>query len=615
MNGTASTRGLTQTVGILVLLASLASLIYSNTFFSSFQFDDGRNIVNNNRIRQISTAVADISESRYVGYLSFAINYAFGGLNVAWYHVTNLLIHVTNGFLVYVLIVLLGCTPRNGIHPPKRARPASWFGLDQTQSVALLTAILFVTHPIQTQAVTYIVQRFASLATLFYLLAIVCYLKWRLIAPVQRRRYAWYLGALVSTTLGMKTKEISFTIPFMLILVEWIFFQPTTWKAWRPIVPFLFTLAIIPSSLSEDADLPDTGFIRETDDISRLSYLVTQFRVIATYIRLLLLPIHQNVDYAFPIYGWPLAAPAVLSLLALLSLFGLAIYLMVYHPGFRLLGFGLVWFFLTLSIESSIIPIRDVIFEHRLYLPSIGFFLAVSAVALNRRDRFTPASAFVVAAVIMAFSVATFQRNAVWKDESTLWSDVLAKNSRSVRAHINLGLVYLAQDRVDEATIEFTAALRLNPNASKARASLGYTYLRQNRLDEAIVELMKTLELSPDSPSTHDYLALAYVQQGRWSEASSEYATVVKLRPEFPQAHYNLGNAYMLQGRWDDARAELIAALRLGLDIPEIHFRLGGIHARQQQITEAVQEYRAALQLQPDFAPAVEALHALGISS
>src|SRR3989338_8070945 len=156
----------------LIILSLLAGLVYSNSFSVPFHFDDHLNIVENARIKQ-PASFTDFSGTRYVGFLSFALNYQFGGLNVFGYHLVNLLIHIANVFLVYWLVLLLfraSSSPSPIPHSPSPFAP--W--------IALTTALLFLVHPIQTQAVTYIVQRFASLVTLFYLLAVVCYLKWRL---------------------------------------------------------------------------------------------------------------------------------------------------------------------------------------------------------------------------------------------------------------------------------------------------------------------------------------------------------------------------------------------------------------------------------------------------
>ncbi len=231
-----------RSLAVLLLLTLLSALIYSNTFSVPFQFDDADNIVQNPRIKDL-TNFFNLSGSRYVGFLSFALNYYVGGLQVFGYHLVNLIIHIVNGFLVYCLVLLLFRAESQDsplATDNSHLTTASW--------IAIATALLFVAHPVQTQAVTYIVQRFASLVTLFYLFTVVCYLKWRLASSESRSRFLWYGGAVLSTVLAMKTKENSFTLPFMILLVEAVFFRSFTRRRWVALIPFLLTLPIIPLS-------------------------------------------------------------------------------------------------------------------------------------------------------------------------------------------------------------------------------------------------------------------------------------------------------------------------------------------------------------------------------
>ncbi|MBI4374596.1 MAG: tetratricopeptide repeat protein, partial [Deltaproteobacteria bacterium] len=289
-------------------------LIYSNTFLTPFQFDDESNIIDNAEIRSLGNFL-DFSGTRFVCFLTFALNYRFGGLNVFGYHLVNLLIHITNGFLVYSLILLLIRAVQGPPTPPASQSASAPF-------IALATALLFIAHPIQTQAVTYIVQRLASLVTLFYLLAVVGYLKWRLSPSEAGTRSLWYAVSLVSCVLAMKTKENSFTLPLMILLMERVFFKPLRWKAILPF--FLLAAPIIPLS-HQNALGEAEGFARDTTEIGRSDYLFTQFRVIVTYLRLLVLPINQRLDYDYPIYHSFFQPAVFIPFLFLLGLFVFAI--------------------------------------------------------------------------------------------------------------------------------------------------------------------------------------------------------------------------------------------------------------------------------------------------
>jgi len=551
---------LTKPLPVFLLLAVLATLIYSNTFSVPFVFDDLRNIVENPRIKDLKNFL-DFSGSRYVGFLSFALNYYFGKLSPLGYHLVNLAIHIANGFLVYLFVLLLFRTPRMTDSDLKIQSP--W--------IAFATALFFISHPIQTQAVTYIVQRFASLVTFFYLSAVICYLKWWLTPDGQNRGTGWYVMALLSTIVAMKTKEISFTIPIMIVLIETAFFSAFTKKRWFSLVPFLFTLLIIPLSRIDVAGGAEKGFAQETTAIGRSDYLFTQFRVILTYLRLLLLPMDQNLVYDYPIYHSLFDPSVLLSFLFLSILSGVSFYLTFTSSSgsLRLSGFGMLWFFLSLSIESSLIPIRDVIFEHRLYLPSVGFFLAavMGAVtglphlpsAMKRRE----AASSLFAILIFSFSLATYQRNGVWKNSLTLWEDVVSKAPGSFMGHNNLGNALSKEGKLDEAIEHFHEALRIEPPLWFAHNSLGATLMKQGKVDEGIKHFYKTIEIKRDYEIAHHNLGIALGMKGEFEEAIPHFLKAIEIKPDDENTHYYLGLAYANLERFDEARREFETALQI----------------------------------------------------
>ncbi len=572
-----------------ILIAITALLIYSNTFSSSFHFDDVESIVKDSRIRVLSNFL-DTSGTRYIGELSFALNYYLGGLNVFGYHLVNIVIHIIDGILIWWLVNLTFKTPVMQRLP---------VNLQVSSLIALAASLIFITHPIQTQAVTYIVQRFASLATLFYLLSLVLFVRWRL-SSGSGYRVALYLLSLFSVVLSMKTKEISFTLPFIILLYEFFFFRDRLRKVYF-LIPYLLTLLIIPLSIIGIGSHKPLGDIvgglgeaaRETELISRGSYLLTQFRVIVTYIRLLFLPVNQNLDYDYPVYHAFFIPGVFLSFLFLLFLIGVGVYLLIRSQrngnGYALLiSFGIFWFFITLSVESSIIPIRDVIFEHRLYLPAVGAVIAFSSAVLYGFERWrgrigigkgegvSPLSATVVLLliIIVALSFATYQRNLVWRDGITLWSDVVSKSPLKARGYDGLGSAYLDHGRIDEAIKALRTALMLKPNYVNAHYNLGVAYENIGRIDEALKEYRTAVRLKPNYVNAHYNLGLAYEKLRRIDDAIEEYRTAVRLKPDFVEAHNNLGVTYAKQGRIDEAIEEFNTALRLKHDHANASYNL-----------------------------------------
>jgi tetratricopeptide (TPR) repeat protein len=612
-------------VATFLLIAGTVLLIYSNTFSSPFHFDDIPNIVENSKLRDLSNFWPP-SGTRYVGFLSFALNYHFGGLDVFGYHIVNLIIHIINGLLVWSLIILTSKTP-----VMERAGGSAQL----KYFIALTASLVFVSHPVQTQAVTYIVQRFASLATLFYLLSIVLYIKARLATVVAGQGFSpakgpgvsvktilFGLGSLLSAVLAMKTKEISFTLPFVVLLYEFMFFEGKilTRKNLLYLVPFLLIVLIIPLSIiGIDKPLGDIiGELREaameTEEIPRGIYLLTQFGVIVTYIRLLFLPINQNLDYDYPLYKTFFEPGMFFSFIFLLSIFAFAVYLFkrsrkTGNAYGLLASFGILWFFITLSVESSIIPIRDVIFEHRLYLPGVGAVVAFGAGMFYFLEHGKVKNIALVTSLLLLITaaplgIAAHSRNLVWKDEVTLWEDVVSKSPEKARGQHNLGRSYYKQGRTDDAIEKYRIALRLKPDYADPHINLGNAYKKQGLIDSAIEEYKSAIKLKPGYATAYYNLGLAYRKLGRTDEAVKEYKLALSLNPNHVGAHNNLGNIYYKQGRIDEAIEEYKEALRLKPDYVEARYNLGTAYHSQNRIDEAIEEYKEALRLNPDYVDA-----------
>jgi Flp pilus assembly protein TadD len=496
---------------------------------------------------------------------------------------------------------------------------------------------------VHTQAVTYIVQRFASLATLFYLLSLVLYIKARLslVAAGQGRSPAkgqglrvktilLGLGSLVSAVLAMKTKEISFTLPFVILLYEFMFFgyKGLNLKRFLYLAPVLLTVLVLPLSLvSIDKPLGDIiGELREatqeTERIPREVYLLTQFRVIVTYIRLLFLPVNQNLDYHYPRYSSLFEPEVFLSFFFLLSFLGLAVYLFTRSRKTNniytlLASFGIFWFFITLSVESSVIPIRDVIFEHRLYLPSVGAVVAFCTIAFYLLVHRKPKISLLVATSLFLLvtasplGVATYVRNSVWKDKVTLWEDVVRKSPGKPRGQYNLGLAYDDLGRTDEAIEKFRNAISINPNYAKAYNNLGVAYGKKGQNDKKIQALNIALKLEPDFAKAHNNLGNAYAREGRIDEAIEEYRVALRLKPDYANAYSNLGAVYASQGRIDEAIEEFLKALRLEPDFAEAHFNLGLAYQIKGLKNEAIMEFKEVLKLKPQTEQARKILQSL----
>jgi tetratricopeptide (TPR) repeat protein len=309
----------------------------------------------------------------------------------------------------------------------------------------------------------------------------------------------------------MLTKQIAFTLPLAVGLYEFMFFKGRKLRRMLWLVPVFLTMLIIPLTLmGVGRPLPemmgDIGDKTAIRDMPRLEYLFTEFRVIVTYLRLLLLPINQNLDYDYQLYQGFFEPAVSVSFLFLLGLFGLGVYLYrrsrVGEKAGRLVAFGIFWFFITLSVESSIIPLH-VIYEHRVYLPSVGAFLAAATAACvllrgigNRKLGAGAVLSFVL--ILSAFSYAAFARNAVWKSEISLWSDVLKKSPMKAGGHMELAIACRSKGLTVEAVKHYKTALMLEPKWADAHYNLGVAYLELGQTEKAYGEFKMALQIRPD---------------------------------------------------------------------------------------------------------------------
>jgi len=531
----------------ILFIMVIGFVSYSNTFHSPFYVDDTIYITENPIIKDLRhflepSAVKEYVilggqnysqlKMRYIGLLTFALNYRINGDNVTGYHIVNLAIHLTNAVILYLLILsCIGVLRRD---------------FQTSSTVPFLVAMLFVSHPIQTQAVTYLTQRFVLLACMFYLLCLLSYVKSRLASSSLRKSF-YYVGALVFAILAMKTKEIAFTLPITLALYEIMFLNGKPKRRALYLSPFFLTMLSIPLSLINfNSSIVDIlkGVEDSTHVLSNLSrwdYLITQFTVVVTYIRLLFLPVNQNFDYDYPTYHSLFYPQVFFSLILLLLILVTGLYLNYRNkrndPFIKLIAFGIFWFFITLSVESSLIPIGDVIFEHRVYLPSAGFFMVVVPSAFLLKEKLTDKIPMLQKAIIPSLvflicilSVMTFKRNEVWQDETRFWEDVVSKSPGKARPHYSLGLPYRMHGRLDEAVEQYQIASCLDPHFIDVHNALGIVYGEQRRYDDAIREYRAELQNYPQNFNAHENLAMVYFKQGRFKDASDEYQTAQTLR-------------------------------------------------------------------------------------
>jgi tetratricopeptide (TPR) repeat protein len=559
-------------------------------------------------------------KNRYVGYLTFALNYRFHGLEVTGYHVINIIIHIINALLVYSLVILTFKTPFLSETKMK----------EKSRHIAVFSALIFVCHPLHTEAVTYIWQRVTSLTALLYLITLVMYIKWR-ISFFQNNRsdrggflkikpMILYLLSVIAAILAMKTKQTAFTLPVSILLYEVMFFKGPVTRRTLYIIPFILTMTLIPLALI-DAGKPLGDMIgdisdvmRDKTDMSRTVYLFTEFRVIMTYLRLLLLPAGQNLDYDYPLYSSFSSPEVFLSLSSIIAFLVTGAYLFFRYrhsvPSVRLISFGIFWFFITLSVESSVIPIANVICEYRMYLPSIGIFLsACTALCLwteksgNRWISMSRTGGALLV-IIAILAVTTYSRNTVWRDEVTLWKDVVQKSPSKPRAYFGLGNAYLSRGFTEKAVENYMTVIDLSPKFFKVYNNLGTAYQSQGLTDKAVEHFKIAASIKPDDSSSFYNLGNVYRDLGLIDEAIEYYTIAADLDPGFVDVHNNLGNIYQSRGNFKKAVNHFQAVAELEPGRPSSHYNLGNAYQYQGLSDRAIENYMTAIRLNPDFSKA-----------
>ncbi|OGX26054.1 MAG: hypothetical protein A2787_00280 [Omnitrophica WOR_2 bacterium RIFCSPHIGHO2_01_FULL_48_9] len=513
-------------------LSVLTILIYFPALHSPFLFDDLPFITYSPLIQDLNNwkEMYFFNPPRFIGTYSFALNYHFFKDNVFAYHVINLGIHLISAFLVGWLVKLTWATPgmQNAV---KSSRPAGKSPAVNPAMLAALTALLFAVHPLQTMAVNHITQRYTILAAMLYLLAFTLYVNGRL----QPARPYYFLFAALAAMAGMFTRQNTITLPFLIILYEFLFFGFKKIKASYGFYGLLLALfiLIIPALYSSvgygffTTNSPSQSHDFET--ITPLTYFLTQFRVIPTYLKLFIWPTQLNFDYDFRISS-SLWEPAS-TLWGGVFLICLLIFTVSMIKKDKLIAFSLLWFFLALSVESSVLIIPYVITEYRMYLPSVGLCLLAAYGLLKFVKK--PAWLILLSAfLISALSYLTLERNKIWGNEMALWEDTMKKSPQKSRPYVNLSGAHFMRGHYDEAIFYAQKALELNPQELTAHYNLTSAYSQKGEYATALQCALRAYELSPSHINNVQLLAYIYFKLKDYPQAITYYQKLIEITPQ-----------------------------------------------------------------------------------
>lgn len=551
----------------IFILSALVWLVYSNAFKADWQFDDYPNIVNNSGIRPIGNWNDWILNSLYanpinkdrlirpVAYLTFAVNWYFGKGSLFGYHLVNVIIHISSACVLFLSICLLLNSPNSSYQKSPYRIP-----------IALLAAVLWAIHPIQVQAVTYIVQRMTCLSGLFYIVGIYFYL---LLKNTTNKinQFILCFGVILSYILALGTKEHTITLPTCIFVIEFIFYRDLRDNRTKKIALSLLLLFFLVSAILLLTVLRDPllDILSQYDgrDFTLQQRLLTQPRILVMYLRQLFLPIDC---YFSVVHDVPLSmsfVQPITTILAIVFILGLIVY------GFRqisvrpFVALGILFFFVGHAVESTFIPL-EMVFEHRNYLPSIFLFLPV-AIGMNRLINNPPKNSKAIAMIssvaliilIASDGIATYNRNQVWSTEIDLWSDALKKAPLNPRPYQTIASIYKNRKAYRKALDLYETTLKLphisNISQSKSLNNIGNIYRETGHWDLALRFYRESLSADQSNHLARLNAATALVSNGQFDAAMKHAEILFRIEPDNVRTINLYGFILYKQQRYKDA--------------------------------------------------------------
>lgn len=617
---------------VISVLSLLGILTFFGTLRTPFLYDDAHAIVENPHIRDLgdfqnAVGIENIF-NRSVVLLTYAVNREVGDLDVFGFHLLNIFIHICVGIVFYFLIRSLLSIETEKLQARLRPLP-------------LFAACIYLLHPMTVQPVAYLSNRSSLLVTLFFLLGFYFFVQsvrgWK--PGNEMRSLAHTALVLVFFFLGAGSKGIIVTLPVMAVAYLW-FKTPRmeTNKFVTIAMLILFPVLIyLGTRYMQMGNLlvlkADPGSLA----IDRGLYFLTQMKALVFYYLLkLFLPFNLDFEPDMPLVSGILD-PEWMTGFGVMALLGVGLYL----QKSKLARFAFLWALITLLPTSSVIPLKQIVSEHRTYLPGIGICLALGVGCLTAL-RHPIGRPLMIVAFLLLFSLLTLHRGLDFRTEISLWQDTAHKSPNKALVHNNLAAAYLAEKRLDDALKEIEMTLKLDPLYTDAHINRGHIYSQQKNWQAARVEFDRGLLLGSAKAESFFNAGLVRTYLNQTEQSISFFKEAIKIKPHKAKYHFELGNAYRSLNRQDEALAayrQTLAldpghfqaqnnigvlfwnlkqydlatqafenALTLGADNPEIHNNLASIYMIQKQHRQAIPHLEQLLALQPDNAKAKELL-------
>ncbi|MDD5680353.1 MAG: tetratricopeptide repeat protein [Candidatus Omnitrophica bacterium] len=556
----------------LIMVLGLA--LYANSLSGQFIWDDEVLVRDNLYVRnwhnmgeiftssiwQGSGTVQSCDYYRPLQIVSYTINYSLGKLNTVGYHLINILLHIFTALCIYWLICLL-------------------FG---NKILSLITAVFFVSHPVQVDVVAYISERGNLLAMLFALLSFIFYIK-----LLHKNKITFYVITALSYLLAILSKENSLILPFLLLLYHYAFRKKIRYSKFLPFLLIAFAYILSRITILRFAPFyiyPITAVF---------SRIAGFFVAITNYIRLLIFPFGLHMEYGDKLFRLTDPKAFLGAAIAFLSIY----YAFKKRKTNPLIFFSICWFFLALLPVSNIYPIGAYMAEHNLYVPSMGFFL-ILAYGLSNLLKFEDLRIISIAAIAVLtifYSFLTIVQTNYWKNPITFYERTLRYNPDSARVNNNLGNMYNNMGNHEKAFQLYKKAIQIDPNFVDVYFNIGKAYESIGMREEAIKSFARAIELNPEHWSAYNELGLMCNESNKNEEAIRLFERAIEANPRYAQPYINLGMLYAKIGKKEDAVRLYEMAIQLNPYIGDSYYNLANLYLKYGEKGKAEQLYRKTI--------------------
>ena len=602
---------LRSTIACILILIFLSSIVYFNSLQGTFQFDD-RNLLNREWIADLDSFSTTVNlgsvGTRPILLWSFAVNNHLDGKHTFGFHLANLILHILVTLLIFTILIHI----KNIILKEYICDKKENHEITGALFFPFATSLIFALHPMNTDSVAYISSRSSLLATFFYLLTIYCFIETLLTSRTVKHRIIFGLLIIPGIYLAVASKLIAVTLPVILMFWFLVIYVPRyfpDYSKYFTVSKMLWFFGC--SGIILIASAQYFGVLYSPRDqglelFGRIPYLLIQFKVIIFYyMNKFVLPFNLNVDSGFPFTEFATDWKISFSVFLIIS-----IILVVLKWGNIWIKLGCAWFFLSILPTSSIIPLNDLAVEHRMYLPiSLGLCL-ITGWLISSSKKTTQMFSFVF--MVLIFGILVAERNQVWTNELSLWSDSVTKNPNSPRVHNNLGKAYYEAGKLKTARTHLEKSVSSIPQYIKVQFNIENL---KNFIEEKII-INKTFQgynfsdnknilVKADFSEPHFNLASVYLDLGQLDDAEVQYQSALKLNPNYYEAEFGMGSVKNMKKEYDLAIDHFLNSITLMKkttgqpDYALARLNLGEVYGKTQRYNKAIIELNRAIKTDP----------------